>query len=156
MLDTKYTTIIEIGQNYMSEQNNKSKSKNKSSIYRILGSEGRVSHKILSDKDRQSIQQEINSLQTEINEFVENYIKTNPDKQTQKINATTNNSSILSRSSNKIQKQINKTVPTSNKLIKSNKSKQSKQLKQSRQFRQFRQSSQTQHSKKNTNKLAKH
>lgn len=104
-------------------RNNKSNKSNKSSPtskkkYKSL--ESRRTPPRLSIQERSSIQNEINSLQAEIEEAVKAYKLANPDKEQPQIQATTNNSNILSKSSNPTKVKLNSSIPTSDKLIKTN------------------------------------
>ena len=109
--------------------------------------ERRKSQGKLSDNERKEIQNQINNLQAGIEQSVSEYKTANPEKQTPEIEATTNNSNIFkSQSSNPTQRQLNKSIPTSRTLSKTNK--QRKQPKSRNTSRNT--------SKNNSAKLVKH
>lgn len=94
--------------------NKKHENTETSGKYKIF--EGRTSQAQLSDKERSDIQSEIDKLHTGIQEYVNAYKLANPEKQTPDIQATTNNSNIISKSVNPTQHNLNKSVPTSRSL----------------------------------------
>lgn len=97
--------------------NNLQKEQKKELKYKRL--ESRKSHNQLSDKERSDIQSKINKLQNDIQEYVNAYKQTNPEKQTPEIQATTNNNNILApKSANPTERKLNASVPTSRTLSK--------------------------------------
>jgi len=95
---------------------------NKPTSKKYIRLESRKSQPRLSDKERSDIQNKINILHTDIQEYVNAYKQSNPDKQTPEITATTNNTNMIStKSSNLTQRKLNASIPTSRTLSKTNK-----------------------------------
>ena len=124
---------------------------NKPTSKKYIRLESRKSQPRLSDKERSDIQNKINILHTDIQEYVNAYKQSNPDKQTPEITATTNNTNMIStKSSNLTQRKLNASIPTSRTLSKTNK--QTTQPKSSNKRRNTARNT----TKNNRAKLVKH